>query len=409
MVSSADILNARILVVDDKQANVCLLEGMLRGAGYASIESTTNPNAVCELHGKNRYDLILLDLQMPGMDGFQVMEGLKEIEQDGYLPVLVITAQPGHKLRALQAGAKDFVGKPFDLAELRARVHNILEVRLLHLEAKNCSKVLEATLRELEASHEVIRLKDLEERKKSERELILAQETQVSLLPPFLPQFENFHVHAFNNPTRYVGGDFYDFLQLSSGEWVGVLADVSGKGMPAALLSSMVLGALTMEFHSQIQPQEVLNRVNRLLCEKSLPCQFVTLFLFLLSPQGTGQFVNAGHNPAYLFRSATGTIEKLFSGADSYFLGMFDFASYHSSVLHLDKGDILVVYSDGVTDAQNQREEMFGDERLLEIIRQSAPSGGHNLKPKLLKAIEEFTQGMPQNDDITFVVVEKFQ
>ena len=147
------------------------------------VDSTTDPNEVCELHRKNRYSLILLDLQMPGMDGFQVMEGLKEIEADGYLPVLVITAQPDHKLRALEAGAKDFVSKPFDLAELRARVHNILEVRLLHLEAKNYSQALEETVRELEASREVIRLKTLEEQKKSEQELALAQETQESLLP----------------------------------------------------------------------------------------------------------------------------------------------------------------------------------------------------------------------------------
>src|SRR6202521_1333813 len=409
MVSATDILNAKILVVDDKEANVRLIEGMLRVAGYTSVQSTAEPNEVCELHRKNHYGLILLDLQMPGMDGFQVMEALKEIEEDGYLPILVITAQPDHKLRALQSGAKDFVSKPFDLAELRARVHNILEVRLLHLETKNYSKVLEETVRELEASREVIRLKSLEEQKKSEQELALAQETQESLLLRFLPQFENFRIHAFNKPTRFVGGDFYDFLHLSSGEWVGVLADVSGKGMSAALLSSMVLGALSMEFRSKTQPQEVLNRVNQLLCEKSLPFQFVTLFLFLLSPHGMGQFINAGHNPAYLFRSATGTIEELVSDADAYVLGMFDFASYHSRTLHLYKGDILVVYSDGLTDAQNQQEEMFGEERLLKIIQQEAPSGSHALKPKLLKAIEEFTQGMPQNDDITFVVVEKYQ
>jgi serine phosphatase RsbU (regulator of sigma subunit) len=407
MVSPADILNARILVVDDMQANVRLLEGMLRIAGYTSIESTTDPTEVCELHRKNPYGLILLDLQMPGMDGFQVMEGLKEIEADGYLPVLVITAQPDHKLRALQAGAKDFVSKPFDLAELRARVHNILEVRLLHLETKNYSKMLEETVRELEASREVIRLKTLEERQRSEQELALAQATQESLLPRFLPQLENFRIHAFNNPTRYVGGDFYDFLLLSSGEWVGVLADVSGKGMSAALLSSMVLGALSMEFHSRSQPHEVLNRVNQLLCEKSLPFQFVTLFLFLLSPHGMGQFISAGHNPAYLFRSATGEIEELAS--DAYVLGLFDFASYQSRTLRLDKGDILVVYSDGLTDAQNQQQEMFGEERLLKIIQQEAPSGSHALERHFLAAIEEFTQGMPQTDDITFVVVEKCQ
>jgi sigma-B regulation protein RsbU (phosphoserine phosphatase) len=319
----------------------------------------------------------------------------------------VITAQPDHKLRALQAGAKDFVSKPFDLAELRARVRNILEVRLLHVKAKAYSRALEETVRELEASREVIRLKNLEERKRSEQELALAQETQESLLPRFLPEFESFRIHLFNSPTRYVGGDFYDFRQLGSGEWVGVLADVSGKGMPAALLSSMVLGALSMEFHSRTQPQEVLNRVNLLLCERSLPFQFVTLFLFLLSPQGMGQFISAGHNPAYLFRSATGKIEELVS--DAYVLGMFDFASYQARTFRLDKGDILVVYSDGLTDAQNRQEEMFGEERLLTLIRQGAPLGSHALEQEFLKAISEFTQGMPQTDDITFMMVEKCQ
>jgi adenylate cyclase len=136
MVNSSDIFQGKILIVDDKQANVRLLEGMLRSAGYISVTSTMDPRAVCEFYRINRYDLILLDLQMPGMDGFQVMEGLKEIEIGGYLPVLVITAQPDHKLRALKAGAKDFVSKPFDLAEVLIRVYNMLEVRLLHLEMK---------------------------------------------------------------------------------------------------------------------------------------------------------------------------------------------------------------------------------------------------------------------------------
>jgi len=132
MISATDILGANILIVDDQAANVSLLEQMLSGAGYTAISSTQNPQEVCELHRKNHYDLILLDLQMPGLDGFQVMEGLKEIETDSYLPVLVITAQPDHKLRALKAGARDFVSKPFDLAEVLLRVRNLIEVRLLH-------------------------------------------------------------------------------------------------------------------------------------------------------------------------------------------------------------------------------------------------------------------------------------
>ena len=158
MIDSAEVLEAKILVVDDQEANVLLLERMLSGAGYLSVTSTLDPRAVCELHRKNRYDLILLDLQMPGMDGFEVMEGLKEIEKDGYLPVLVVTAQPDHKLRALRAGAKDFVTKPFDLAEVVTRVHNMLEVRLY-------AKALGQTVQELEASRELIRGKNDELKK----------------------------------------------------------------------------------------------------------------------------------------------------------------------------------------------------------------------------------------------------
>ena len=143
-ITSADILNASILIVDDQQANVLLLEQMLMEAGYRDVTSTGNPHAVCVLHRDHRYDLILLDLQMPGMDGFQVMEGLKEFETDGYLPVLAITAQQGHMLRALTCGAKDFISKPFNLMEAKTRIHNMLEVRLLYKQLEQYSRTVES-------------------------------------------------------------------------------------------------------------------------------------------------------------------------------------------------------------------------------------------------------------------------
>jgi CheY-like chemotaxis protein len=148
MVSTDEILDASILIVDDQEANVQLLEQMLRDDGYRLLSSTTNPRDVWALHNRNHYDLILLDLLMPGMDGFQVMEGLKAAETDSYLPVLVITAQPGHKLRALAAGAKDFVAKPLDLVEVKTRIHNMLEVRLLYRKLEDYNKVLEQTVLE---------------------------------------------------------------------------------------------------------------------------------------------------------------------------------------------------------------------------------------------------------------------
>jgi CheY-like chemotaxis protein len=136
MVNSSDVLRGKVLIVDDQQASVRLLERMLRGAGYASVASTLEPREVGELHRKNRYDLILLDLQMPGMDGFRVLESLKQVEKDGYLSVLVMTAHHGHKQRALQAGAKDFISKPFNAVEVLTRVYNMLELRLLHTQGE---------------------------------------------------------------------------------------------------------------------------------------------------------------------------------------------------------------------------------------------------------------------------------
>jgi PAS domain S-box-containing protein len=159
-IAESDILGASVLIVDDQESNVALLEQLLSEAGYTRVASTMNPLEVCALHRKNHYDLILLDLQMPGMDGFQVIEGLKANLANGYLPVLVITAQPGHKLRALQAGARDFISKPFDLVEVRTRIRNMLEVRLLYKELEKYNVFLEqkvqertAELRESEARY----------------------------------------------------------------------------------------------------------------------------------------------------------------------------------------------------------------------------------------------------------------
>lgn len=158
MTLERDILHARILIVDDQQANVALLSQLLAEAGYTQVSSTADPTEVCALHRRHAYDLILLDLQMPVMDGFAVIEALKTGADGSYLPVIVLTAQPGHKLRALQAGARDFISKPFDLVEVKTRIHHMLELRLLYRQIDAHGKALEqavaertAELRESEA------------------------------------------------------------------------------------------------------------------------------------------------------------------------------------------------------------------------------------------------------------------
>ncbi len=161
-----DILAARILIVDDREANVRLLQRLLGDVGYTGVAATTDPSSVCALHRENDYDLILLDLQIPGMDGFRVMAALKAQDVDSYLPVIVLTAQPAHKLRALQAGAKDFVSKPFDLLEAKTRIHNMLELRLLYRRLEAHNQLLEETVQRRTAE-----LRDSEARYRSLAEL----------------------------------------------------------------------------------------------------------------------------------------------------------------------------------------------------------------------------------------------
>jgi PleD family two-component response regulator len=148
MANLPDILNASVLIVDDREPNVTLLAQILSEEGYTRVTTSTEPRQVCALHQRNRYDLILLDLQMPGMDGFQVMDGLKANGSDGYLPVIALTAQPDHKVRALKAGARDFISKPFELVEVTTRIHNMLEVRLLYRQLEKYNEALDQAVRD---------------------------------------------------------------------------------------------------------------------------------------------------------------------------------------------------------------------------------------------------------------------
>jgi len=277
------------------------------------------------------------------------------------------------------------------------RMHSLsgLDEKILNKLAVEAGNVLER----------VEMIKSIEQRKRLEQELTLAEETQRSLLPQTFPKVPNLNLHAFSKPTRYVGGDFYDFVELESGELVSVLADVSGKGISASLLSSMLLGCLQMNLRANVPVHESLNRLNRFLCEKSSSSRFVTMFLFTLDSEGSGQYINAGHNPAYVFRAATGEIEEIVS--NNMIIGAFTWAHYDAASLKLNKGDVLVAYSDGLTEAENPQAEMLGEERVKTVIRTEAPAGSRNLEQKLLDTIQNFTMGRSQTDDITIVIVER--
>jgi len=248
-------------------------------------------------------------------------------------------------------------------------------------------------------------IKGIEQRRKLEAELALAEETQRSLLPQVLPNIEGFRIRAFSKPTRYVGGDFYDFVVSEDSRFTGVLADVSGKGVAASLLSSMTLGCVEMQLRAGSALPAALARVNKFLCERSIASKFVTMFTFTLDANGEGIMVNAGHNPGYLYRAATGEIEELHS--NNMIVGILSFATYESAPLKLKKGDSLVIYSDGLTEAENPNGEMLGESLVKEIICVNASAGAQVLEEKLLEAIQSFTKGHAQSDDITLMIVEK--
>ena len=247
-------------------------------------------------------------------------------------------------------------------------------------------------------------IRTMEERRTFEQEMNVAHEIQKSLLPKTDPEFGTFKICSYSEPTRHVGGDFYDFLQPDPKQLIGVLADVSGKGVAAALLSSMFQGALDMECRTEASLSIVLEDSNRLMYERSPANGFVTVFLFSVDASGKGEFAGAGHNPAYLFRAASGEIEELHS--QGMILGALPSSKYESSPLEIAPGDVLVVYSDGVTEAAGPGDEMFGEERLLELIGTHAPAGASALKDKLLEELDRFTEGEDQSDDITFLLIE---
>ena len=232
MIKEDDIFNARILIVDDQEFDIRLLERILKNAGYLAISSTTDPFKVSELHQSNRYELILLDIEMPGMDGFAVIENLKKIDPEDYLPVVVVTSQSSHKLHALQLGAKDFISKPFDLPEVLARVHNLLEVRLLHEESKKYSKALYQSLQKVKANREVI-VRQSTEVKRLYDQVVAEQKITERLLLNVLPQSIAAQLKEQSGVTSNglldVIGDSFSPLIADSFEDVTVLfADIVG-------------------------------------------------------------------------------------------------------------------------------------------------------------------------------------
>ena len=265
-------------------------------------------------------------------------------------------------------------------------------------------KLLESLAFEATKSLESVRLMHEEAEKKNlELELGMAREVQIALSPSAIKATDHFEVAAHNIPSRYVGGDFYDLIPLKDGRFVFALGDVSGKGVAAALLAAMAQGALQVQFASNLPLTEVISSVNKVLALRSESNRFITLFCAVLDREGHLTYINAGHNLPILVR-LTGETETLTT--KSVLLGAFDFIEYKPRQTRLSSGDVVVMYTDGVTEAVNADNEMFGEDRLEELVRKCVSLTAEQIKQRILDEVIRFTRGLPQGDDITLIVLK---
>jgi sigma-B regulation protein RsbU (phosphoserine phosphatase) len=265
-------------------------------------------------------------------------------------------------------------------------------------------RLLESLAFEATKSLENVRLMHEEQEKKNlEVELGMARQVQVALSPTAFKQPEHFEVSAHSIPSRYVGGDFYDLIPLNDGRSVFALGDVSGKGIAAALLAAMAQGALQAQFASNLPLTDVIVSLNKVIVQRSASNSFITLFCGVLDREGHLTYINAGHNPPILCRLDRSTETLL---TKSVVLGAFDFAQYQSRQTRLLSGDVVVMYTDGVTEAVNSRNEMFGDEQLERLVRENVQHAADEIKNIILNEVLSFTRGLPQGDDITLIVLK---
>lgn len=240
------------------------------------------------------------------------------------------------------------------------------------------------------------------QRERLEHEMKIAQEIQKRLLPKSFPQSKVFTITGTTIACEMVGGDYLDVLELESGRYGLVVADIAGKGIPAALMASMLQGTFSATAGTELPLKTVAGRVNKYMVEHSLDDRYATLFYGVLGSDGSLEYLNAGHVPGMVL-SPGGTVRNLPS--DNFPLGMFDFAEYSSKAEKLAPNDFLVLYSDGISEAQNERGELFGEQGLRDLLARFQGLSAKELFDAIHTGVREFTQGAPQSDDMTVFVV----
>jgi len=382
-------LKMKIMVVDDEVDLEQLIRQKFRRQireGVYDFEFAHNGlEALAKLIEQPEIRLILSDINMPEMDGLTLLTKLKELKNPGLKTVIVSAYGDMENIRtAMNRGAFDFLTKPISFDDLEITINKTIEEI-----SSICKSLLE--------HDQLISI---------QQDLQTAREIQLAILPKTFPPFPGrteFSIYASMIAAKEVGGDFFDFFMIDHERLGFVIGDVSGKGVTAAIFMAVSRTLIRATGIKGVSTQECMNYVNRLLCSESVSCMFVTVFYGILNTaNGEVEYVNAGHNPPYILSNNFVQKVEMTGGT---ILGCMDDFSYRSKKIRLNPGDLLFLFTDGVTEAFNTREELYGDNRLVTFLEAHSSTPIEEIIKKSNQSVSDFSAGVPQSDDITLLAI----
>ncbi len=378
----------RILVVDDEiDVEPLVLQRMrreIRRGEYEFLFAHNGVEALEVLNEDDEIDIVLSDINMPEMDGLTLLQQIPSVNPN--IRSVIVSAYGDMKniRSAMNRGAFDFITKPIDFEDLRITIDRTVQHLKMWREA-------------LLARDRLISIQN---------ELGLASEMQQSILPRVFPTGDNFEIYGSMEPARDVGGDFFDAMKLTDPEIGIAIADVSGKGVAAALFMMSSRTLLKGSAIGAMAPTAVLEEVNNLLAEDNDAGMFVTVCYAIFNPDtGTLVYANGGHNAPLVVR-ASGAVHYL-DMPSGIALGVLPDANIDQATEELEPGDIVLFYTDGVTEAMNVDGELYGEDRLLKFAEQHIGTDTKSLCEAVVKAVHEFSGDEPQSDDITCVALKR--
>jgi phosphoserine phosphatase RsbU/P len=372
-----------ILIVDDTPLNLSAISGALKDS-YKTKIATNGEKALAIASAEEKPDLILLDIVMPGLDGYEVCRRLKADPSTREIPIIFLTGQTSDEdeTRGFAVGAIDYVHKPFSPSVVKARVRN-------HILLRESRAQLAAQLLALN------------------NELEMARQIQLSILPHNLPKLPGLEIAARYLPMTSVAGDFYDFIQIDD-KHIGILiADVSGHGLPSALIASMLQVALTAQSAHGSEPEKVLKGLNQAIYGKFTQNFVTAAYLYLDLENKILRYAGAGHPPVLQWRDSSGKSGQVLE--NGLVLGMFEKATYATLELPLLNGDRYFLYTDGILEAANPATEEFGIARFMSFIETNNHLKADGFAEALLNELSQWTgqaSEFTQQDDITLLVVD---